>query len=114
MMDELRQSARSLFKSPGFTLVSVGTLALGIASTTAFFSIVSSIVLNPLPYSDPGRLVKVWEVKKNEPVETAHRPASFPNFADWRQRARSFEHLAAVQEDVNFHLTGGDEPYRVE
>jgi putative ABC transport system permease protein len=114
MMDELRQSARSLFKSPGFTLVSVGTLALGIASTTAFFSIVSSIVLNQLPYSDPGRLVKVWEVKKNEPVETAHRPASFPNFADWRQRARSFEHLAAVQEDVNFHLTGGDEPYRVE
>ncbi|HSF41143.1 MAG TPA: ABC transporter permease [Thermoanaerobaculia bacterium] len=114
MMDEIRQSARGLLKSPGFTLVSVGTLALGIASATALFSIVSSIILNPLPYSDPNQLVKVWEVKRNEPVETARRPASFPNFSDWRQRSRSFEHLAAVQEDVNYQLTGGDEPYRVE
>jgi putative ABC transport system permease protein len=112
MLEELRRSLRSLLKSFGFTMVAVGTLALGIGSTTALFSVVNSILLKPLPYHDPDRLVKVPEIKQGEPEATARRPASPPDFGDWLQKSHSFERLAAVQEDVNVPLTSGDEPYR--
>ena len=112
MLEELRRSLRSLGKSLGFTLVAVSTLALGIGSTTALFSVVNSIVLKPLPYHDPNRLVKILEIKQGEPEATARRPASPPDFGDWQQKSHAFEQLAAVQEDVNVPVTTGDEPYR--
>jgi putative ABC transport system permease protein len=102
-----------LFRNPSFTVVAVATLALGIASTTVVFSIVDSIILHPLPYGHPDRLVKVWEIQRGGPGESAQRPASFPNVADWQRRSRSFESLAAVQEDVGAHLTGRGEPQRL-
>src|SRR5215204_4514736 len=107
---ELRYSARMLIKSPGFTAVAVLALTLGIGANTAIFSIVNSVLLRPLPYSDPARLVQLWEAKpalgRNE------IPASYPNFADWRDQNHVFEQVV-VYSEWSFNLTGTGQPERI-
>ena len=91
---DLRYALRQLRKSPGFTAVAVCTLALGIGANTAIFSILEGVVLAPLPYFQPDRLVMVWE---NNP----HFPRvwnSYPNFLDWQGSAQSFQQMAAFRE----------------
>ena len=93
-LQDLRYAARALRKSPGFTTVAALTLALGVGATTAIFSVVNAVMLRPLPFAEPDRLVRVWEsnVERDRPTFAV----SHPNFLDWRAQADSFESLAAV------------------
>jgi putative ABC transport system permease protein len=103
MMQDLRFGFRMLLKNPGFTLIAVFTLALGIGANTAIFSVVDAVLLRPLPYADPERLVWLWDTSPQLPTA----PASLPDFLDWKERNRSFEHLAAIQ-GGNIFLEAGD------
>ena len=90
MFQDLRYAARTLAKSPGFTVVVVLTLALGIGANTAIFSVVNGVLLTPLPYKDPSRLVVVWESKGT----SSHNVVNPANYMDWHDRATSFSGLA--------------------
>ena len=107
---DLRYSARMLIKSPGFTAVAVVALTLGIGANTAIFSVVDSVLLRPLPYSDPGRLMQLWEASARK--GRSEMPASYPNFADWRDQNHVFEQVVAYS-DWTFNLTGAGEPERI-
>jgi putative ABC transport system permease protein len=86
---DLRHGIRMLARAPGFTSAALLTLALGIGATSAIFSIVRTVMLVPLPYHDPDRIVAVWEVNR-----TGNRNVIAPaNFVAWRERARTLEHL---------------------
>ncbi len=93
LIQDLRHALRRLAKSPGFTLAAVVTLALGIGATTAIFSVVDAVLLRPLTFGDPSRLVLVWERfgARNQDRNVVN-PA---NYLDWRDRATSFSELAA-------------------
>ena len=100
---DLRYSLRMLRKNPGFTAVAVLALTLGIGANTAIFSVVNSVLLRPLPYNDPNRLVQLWETSVSKARN--EMPASYPNFADWRDQSHAFEQVAAYS-DWTFNLTG--------
>jgi hypothetical protein len=107
---DVRYSARVLLKNPGFTLVAVVALALGIGANSAIFSVVNSLLLRPLPFEQPDRLVQVWEtIPQRGMFEVT---ASFPNFADWRDQSHVFEQTAAYS-GRSFNLTGSAEPERI-
>ena len=104
---DLRYGARMLWKNPGFTLIAVITLALGIGANTAIFSVVNAVLLRPLQYSDPDRLVQVWQ---NFPQSGANQvTVSAPEFLDYKDQNRVFERMAAFRPQ-GFTLTGGAEP----
>lgn len=108
-LQDLRYGIRVLLKSPGFTLIAVLTLALGIGATTAIFSVINFALLRPLEYRNPDQLVMVWE--QNMKRGWNQSPTSFANFVDFRKAATNVD-LAAFT-DANFNLTGGDQPERV-
>ena len=110
LWQDTKYGARVLLKSPGFALVSVLTLALGVGATTAIFSVVNAVLLRPLPYPQPERIVQVWE--NNHRRGWLTDPVSPLNFVAWEEQAKSFESLAAYEYE-NFVLTGGGEPERV-
>jgi predicted permease len=110
LSQDLRYAARTLRKSPGFTIVAALTLALGIGANTAIFSVVDAVILRPLPYPEPGRLVELWGNVKRAKVE--RRGASFPDYLDWRAQSRSFESMAAFDSGT-MTLTGVEEPERI-
>jgi putative ABC transport system permease protein len=99
-----------LMKQPGFTLIAVVTLALGIGATSTIFSFANGILLRPLPYREPERLVLVDETS---PRALGANNIAFPNFLDWRARNQSFTGIA-VYDGGSFTLTGGGEPQRLE
>jgi predicted permease len=103
---DVRYAARLLHKSPGFTTVAILTLALGIGANTAIFSVVEGVLLAPLPYAQPGRLVMVLESNQLFPQDTI----SYPNFLDWQRTSRSFQQMAAVMLQQGFDLTGPGTP----
>jgi putative ABC transport system permease protein len=107
LLSELRLAVRSLARSPGFTTVAVLTLALGIGANTAVFSLLNAVLLRPLPYADPARLVLVWESAPFFGVEDS--PVSPANYADWKARARSFEEMGAL-EIKGYRLSGDSSP----
>ncbi|HEY6554925.1 MAG TPA: ABC transporter permease, partial [Vicinamibacteria bacterium] len=107
LIQDVRYAIRQLARSPGFTAVAVLTLALGLGANTAIFSVVHGILLRPLPYPEPDRLVMVW---LNNPREGIDKDVtSFPLFADWRQQAKIFERIVA-HTGSGFTLTGRGEP----
>ncbi len=101
---DVHYGARVLRRSPGFTAIAAITLALGVGANTAIFTVVNAVVLRPLPFSEPERLVRVWE--SNPEKGWPQFSASHPTFLDWRAQARSFERLAA-QTGAGFTLTSG-------
>jgi putative ABC transport system permease protein len=107
LLSEFRYAARSLAKTRGFTTVAVLLLALGIGANTAVFSLLNAVMLRPLPYADPARLVLVWESAPFFGVEDS--PVSPANYADWKARARSFEEMGAL-EIAGYRLTGDGPP----
>src|SRR5436309_13487437 len=92
-MSDLKFAIRQLLKNPGFTVVAVLTLALGIGANTAIFSIVNGVLLKPLPYPEPERLVTLWERNPARGIEQER--VSPPTFADWKEQSRVFENLTA-------------------
>jgi putative ABC transport system permease protein len=107
LVQDLRYAFRQLGKTPGFTAVAVLTLALGIGANTAIFSLINAVLLRPLPYEKPDRLVLIWESApffglRDSPVAPA-------NYVDWRARSRSFEEMGA-EEDTGYRLTGQGTP----
>ncbi len=94
LWQDLRIAWRSLVKRPGFTAVIVLTLAIGIGGNTAIFSVVNGVMLRPLPYRDPGRLVVVWQ--RHEAAGFPEIPLSVPAFLDHREQAKSFSAMALI------------------
>jgi putative ABC transport system permease protein len=107
---DLRYAARLLVRNPGFTIAAVLTFALGIGAATAIFSVVYGVLLRPLPYARPGRLVALWE--RNVFKDRDRNVVSIENFEAWRDRARSFEAVTAVT-PTSFTLADGPSPERV-
>ncbi|HEV2915194.1 MAG TPA: ABC transporter permease [Pyrinomonadaceae bacterium] len=96
ILQDLRYGVRVLIKNPGFTLIAIIALALGIGANTAIFSVVNAVLLRPLPFEDSERLVNVWSGNAKRGIK--RYPTSYPNFADWRDQNRVFEHMAAYGE----------------
>jgi predicted permease len=109
LWQDARYAARSLRRSPGFTALAIAALALGIGATTAVFTVLYSVVIRPLPFPDPERLVGIWEIR---PRSAERNVVSLLNFKAWKERARSFESIAAYNEG-HTNLLGGDEPVQV-
>jgi putative ABC transport system permease protein len=108
---DLRYAIRLLRRTPGFTAAAVVTLALGIGMTTAIFSVVQAVLLRPVPFPEPDRLVLMWETDRNS--GTTREPASIPDFVDYRERSRQVDRVGAfVSYDVNLVPDGG-EPRRL-
>lgn len=105
----LRHSSRMLLKNPGFTAISVLTLALGIGANSAVFSVVNSILLQPLPYRDSDRLVTVYQISGASGKPSAPEPISAPNYFDYRDQNTVFESVSLFT-GTNLNLTGQGEP----
>jgi predicted permease len=93
-LQDFRYAIRTLRKSPGFTAVAILTLALGIGANSAIFSVVDAILLRPLPYPEPDRLVRIWE--SSVKFDSSRNVVNPFNFLDWRDRSQSFESMAAI------------------
>ena len=109
LLQDVRYALRSLKRAPGFTLVALITLALGIGGTTAIFSVVDGILLRPLPYPQPSAIVSLTRVSASGRNDNAFSAA---DFLDYKREARSFSALAGVRQDI-VDMTGGTEPVRL-
>jgi predicted permease len=108
LAQDIRYAARMLRKNPGFTMVAVLTLALGIGANTAMFSFVNAILLRSLPYDDPDRLVMLFE---NHPTNGwTKMKAGASILEEWRRQASSFENIGGARSYGNFTLTGRGQP----
>ena len=108
LLEDIRFGLRLLRKNPGFTAVAILTLALGIGANAAVFSVVYAVLLRPLPYRDPSRLVVLHETTP----KVGDVSVSFPNFLDWRAASHTFAQMAAV-ESVDFNLAGITQPENI-
>src|SRR5262245_4762796 len=110
---DLRYGARMLAKRPGFTLIAVLTLGLGIGANTAIFTIVDAALLRGLPYQDPERLVQVWETRRLGEIK--QMDASYPDYLDWGRPDEIIEGACGYTGwDGSFTITGRAEPERIE
>ena len=110
LSQDFRYGLRMLRKNPGFTVVAVLTLALAIGANTAIFSALYPVLLRPLPYTDPARLVTVGESRHQ--AACCSYTASYPDYLDWKRNARSFQALAGYASDA-FTLAGSGDPKTV-
>jgi putative ABC transport system permease protein len=108
ILQDLKFAVRMLVKSPGFTLVAILTLALGIGVNTAIFSVLNAVLLRPLPFKNSSQLVVMRETYKN----VGNVSVSYPDFLDWRQQAHSFSAMAAI-ENRGFNLSGVAQPENI-
>src|SRR5580704_3798829 len=107
LLQDLRYGIRALAKNPGFTMVAVLTLALGIGANTAIFSVVDAVLLRPLPYPESGRLFTVYQTLPQNPAQNTG--VSYPNYLDWVQQNPVFDSIAAVRGN-SLALSGQGEP----
>src|SRR5690242_576391 len=105
---DIRFGLRVLLKSPGFTVIAVLTLALGIGANTALFSVVNGVLLNPLPLPNPDKLVALY----SKTPTFQESSISYPNFLDWQKNNHSFSELGAFRSE-DYNLTGEGEPERL-
>ena len=110
LIQDVRYAVRMFIKKPGFAIIVISALALGIGANTAIFSIVNSILLRPLPYRDPSRLVMVWMNNKRMNVDQDIH--SYPNYIDYRDQNSVFESLAAYS-GISLNLVGNGDPERI-
>ena len=108
ILQDLRYGLRTFRKAPGLAVIAVITLALGIGANTSMYSIVNGVLLRPLPYANPDRLLRL----ATSTPQFKDASVSYPNFLDWQQRSRSFEHLALYRNE-NWTLTGVPDPERL-
>src|SRR5436190_10191410 len=99
LIKDLRYGIRSFLKRPAFLVIAVSTLALGIGATTAMFTVVNSVLLRPLQFPEPERIVLFEGVNPRQGITESNM--SVPDIADWQQQSRSFEQIAAF-------VSGGD------
>jgi putative ABC transport system permease protein len=109
LTQDVRYALRSLARAPGFTLVALLTLALGIGATSSIFSVVDGIVLRPLPYPNPGSIVRLSPTSADGESDAAFSPA---DYLDYTRQSRAFVHLAAYRQNA-VDLTGRGEPVRL-
>ena len=110
LLQDIRYGWRMMAKSPGFTIVAVLTLAIGIGANTAIFSVINAATFHALPYRDPERLVHLWETRPEH--EFAQMEASHPNLLEWQASNHVFSGLAGYT-GMNFSLTGRGTPERI-
>src|SRR5512143_370995 len=106
LWSDMRYAVRTLLRVPGFAVVAVVTLALGIGANTAIFSVVNGVLLRPLPYPNAERIVRVWSVTPDEPRGSN----SAPDFLDLERQNRSFAAIAGYREDALTIGTPGEAP----
>jgi putative ABC transport system permease protein len=109
ILQDLKFAVRMLLKSPGFTVVAILTLALGIGANTAIFSIVNAVLLRPLPFKNSSQLVVLRETYKI----VGNVSVSYPDFLDWRQQSDSFAAMSVIN-NVNFNLSGVAQPESID
>jgi putative ABC transport system permease protein len=109
LTQNLRYAVRALWNSPGFTMVVVLTLALGIGANTAIFSVVYSALLHPPPYRDPGKLFHLGESRSQSDNSANGAQASYPDYLDWKRAAKSIQSFAGYSGDA-FTLSANGEP----
>jgi predicted permease len=111
LINDARYGGRMLYKHPGFTTLALLTLALGIGASATIFSAVHAVLLQPLPYKDPGRLAMLWT---DDPLHDIHEEGtSYLNYLDWKQRTQAFEDLALCSRNGSMTLTGEGEAEQV-
>ena len=106
---DVRYVTRALLRSPAFFAVTVLTLALGVGATTAIYSVVNGVLLRPLPYPDPDRIVHLWQVGE----QGGRGQVSDPNYDDWKAGTRSFSAMAQLSPSSFVSVSGTSEPVRV-
>jgi len=111
MIQDLRFGVRMLLKNPGFTLIAILTLALGIGANTAIFSVFNAVLLRPLPFKEPERVVMVWQIK-TAATGGDRTPISVADVLDLRAQSKSFDEFAAFSGGI-LNFTGGDTPEQV-
>ena len=109
LWQDIRFGARSLRKNPGFAIVALLTLGLGIGANTAIFSVINSVLLQPLPFHDPDRLVRVFSVRET----SANYPVSGEDYFDWQSQNRAFAETSLFTAPQNFNASGAGEPETV-
>jgi len=110
MLNDLRFAFRLLLKSPAFTAVAVIAIALGIGANTAVLSLVNALLIRPLPYRDPARMVLMLEHFRAQHLDAI--PVSAPEFVDYQTNCRTLEKMAVFQPGT-FNFAGGDRPERI-
>jgi putative ABC transport system permease protein len=106
LLQDLRYGIRMLAKSPGFTALAVITLALGIGANTAIFSVINSVVLRPLPFQEPGRLVELWQIER----APGNFPLTGPDYLDWQAQTRTLEATSLYSWERTANASGAGEP----
>jgi predicted permease len=111
LLSEANQVIRGLLRSPGFTVIAVLTMAVGIGANTAMFSVIESVLLRPLPYRDPAGIVMLWSGVPKKDIQKNW--TSYPDIEDWRRGSYSFTDIAAILRVDSASLTGGDHVERI-
>jgi len=107
-IQDFRYSIRNLFKSPGFAVASILTLAIGIGATTAIFSVVDAVLVKRLPYKEPERIVAIWE----KTPSGVKNPVSSAEFVDWKTQNQVFDYITAI-DSAMFNLSEKNDPEQV-
>jgi putative ABC transport system permease protein len=110
LAQDLKYGLRALRRAPGFTVVAILTIALGIGATTAIFSVINAVVLRPLPYVEADRVVMIWMDNTRQAIEKDIH--SYPNFADYRSQNTVMSEMAGFT-NANFNVTGNGDPQRI-
>lgn len=110
LLQDIRFAFRMMWKTPGFTLLAIMALAVGIGANTTIFSMVNALLLSPLPFPDMERMMRIYETHKQN--GRGNENCSGPNYLDWKERSTSFESISLITTDF-YNLTGEGQPQRV-